>query len=118
MAGRQVFAALSVRPPVTDPDAVAALFGLARRAPVDDHIMVESRRPSTLVVSVTIVRVRMMIGGGDAAHVMMVPGLGCAGIVLVADDLRPILAELAIHRRLAIPEFSDTISESAEHSLV
>src|SRR5712691_4478567 len=43
MAGRWVVDALTVRPPVADPDAVAAGLRPARRAPVDDHVVVEQQ---------------------------------------------------------------------------
>jgi hypothetical protein len=65
-----------------------------------------------------IMRVRMVIGGADSAHVMVVSSLRCAGVVLIADDLRPVFAKLAVHRRLAIPELDDTVSERAEHAFM
>ena len=56
--------------------------------------------------------------GADAAHMMVVAGLRGARLVLITNDLSPILAELAVHRWLAISELHDTVSERAKHSLM
>ena len=60
----------------------------------------------------------VMAARADAAHVMMVAGLRCPRIGFVADDLCPVLAQLAIHRRLAILEFADAVTKRAEHPLM
>ena len=62
--------------------------------------------------------IAMLLLGADTAHVVMVPDLRRSGVFLKADDLGPILAKLAIHRRLAIAELGDPIAECIEHSLV
>ena len=60
-----------------------------------------------------------MVGvGADAADMMVVRGLGRAGRRLVADDLRAIFAQAAIHRRLAILELARALDETIEHQRV
>ena len=74
---------------------------------------------STITKVSNIMRVVMVDGlvvtGADAAHMMMMPGLRRARLIFVADDLRAVLAELAIHRRLAVVELGDAVDESVEH---
>src|SRR5437868_1705895 len=58
-----------------------------------------------------------MVGavGADAADMVMMPGLGRAELAAVADDLRAVLAELAIHYRIADTDLLDTLGEGVEH---
>lgn len=51
----------------------------------------------------------------DPADMMVVAGLRRAGIVLVADDLGAVLAELAVHRRLVFAQFLDPLAKGVEH---
>src|SRR5690348_12727141 len=73
-----------------------------------------------MVVAVAVVIVMMcVIGvGADAADVMVVAGLRRAGVVLVADDLGAVLAELAVHAGLAIDDLADTVGKAVEHKSV
>src|SRR5262250_3179105 len=64
------------------------------------------------------VRVVMIVLDADAADVMVVSRLRRPGITLIADDLRAIFAELAIHRRLAFLELADALAECLQHPLV
>src|SRR6266852_3626385 len=57
-------------------------------------------------------------GGADAADVVMVRRLRRAGLVLVADDLGAVLAELAVHARLAVDDLADALGEAVEHEAV
>src|SRR6185312_11959279 len=95
MPGRRVLDPFAVRAAVAHPDAVLA--GLARigRAPVDDDVMVEPRGHRASAVVLVVVVVMMM--AVDAADVMVVRLLDPADLVRVADDLRAVLAQLAVH---------------------
>src|SRR5262245_7502109 len=53
--------------------------------------------------------------GTDAANMVMMPLLRRARGELMADDLRAVLAEAAIHRRLAIDNLGDAIDQAIEH---
>src|SRR5689334_19440063 len=97
---------------MADPDAVAAGFRLVRRAPIDDDVMVEPGRHRGSVVPVgmamTILMVAMVImTDAGAAHVVMMTLLRCAGGILVADNAGAVLAELAVHLRVAVVELCD-----------
>src|SRR5690348_10558480 len=50
----------------------------------------------------------------DAAHMMMVAGLGGAHLVGVAEDPRAVLAELAVHCRIAGADLLDALGEGVE----
>jgi len=56
----------------------------------------------------------VMIGGADSAHVMVVSSLRCAGVVLIADDLRPVFAKLAVHHRVAVGDLVDPFDKGVE----
>ena len=52
------------------------------------------------------------------AHVMMMRLLGRTGIGFVADDLRAVLAELAVHSRIAACDLSDALNKGVEQQRV
>src|SRR3954447_5782990 len=60
----------------------------------------------------------VMAVSADTPHVMMVTGLRRTRVVFITDDLGAVLAKLAVHRRLAVAELDDTVSERGEHSLM
>jgi len=60
----------------------------------------------------------VMIFGADAADMMMMPGLRNSRILLIADDLRSVFAELTIHRGLTFAELRDALGERIEHPLM
>ena len=59
-----------------------------------------------------------MIAAADAADMMVVPGLRRTGIVFIAEDLRPVFAQLTIHCRLRATELGDAVTKRGEHSVV
>src|SRR5258708_12901272 len=64
------------------------------------------------------VAVRMVVIGAiaaDAADMVMMTGLRRADLGGVADDLRAIFAELAIHRRIADTDLLDALGKAVEH---
>src|SRR5215831_15487073 len=78
-----------------------------------------SNRPSRRCRTSSGVVVMMMVTADtDPADVMMVPRLRRTCLVLVADDLRPVLAQLAIHRRLTLAKLGDPFAERLEYPLV
>src|SRR6516225_11263722 len=60
----------------------------------------------------------MVVLDADPADVMVVPRLRRADIVLIADDLCAVFAELAIHRRPGVLEFGDALAERPQHTIV
>src|SRR5262249_2166734 len=84
-----------------DPDAVAARFRLIGRAPIDDDEAVEHAVSAMLVRVVVVVMVVLVfiMAVVAAADVMMVRLLRQTDLVFVADDLRAVFAELAVHAR-------------------
>src|SRR6185437_5981321 len=71
-----------------------------------------------VAVAVVVTVLRMVGGSADAADVVVVALLRRAGVVLVADDLRAVLAELAIHARLAVDDLADAVGEAVEDEIV
>ena len=67
----------------------------------------------TMIVAVIVIRSQ-----ADAAHVMMMPGLGFALILLIADHLLAIFAELAIHQVLTLGDLVQPVDESFQHQRV
>src|SRR5260221_13291547 len=63
-------------------------------------------------------RVMMVVLGVDAADVVMMPRLRGTGIVLVADDLGAVFAELAVHCRLAFAQLANPVAKRVEHALM
>src|SRR5271170_3678717 len=57
----------------------------------------------------------MSVADADAADMMVVACLRRAGGVLKANDLRAVLAQLAVHRRLAGVQFLDPFAKRVEH---
>src|SRR5260221_12365171 len=57
-----------------------------------------------------------MVGtiGADAADMVTVSGLGRAELGAIAEDLRAVLAELAIHHRVADTDLLDALGEGIE----
>src|SRR5271156_2718707 len=58
--------------------------------------------------------VMCVIVGADAADVVMMPGLGRSDLVGIAEDLRAVLAELAIHDGVARADLLDAVGEGVE----
>ena len=56
--------------------------------------------------------------GADALHVVVVAFLGQADLVLEAQNLLSVLAELAVHQVLAGQDFLDPFGEIVEHGRV
>src|SRR5580700_11598358 len=67
-----------------------------------------------VVVAVLMVMMLVVMALLAAAHVMMVRLLRHAGIVLVADDLGAVFAQLAVHRRIAFCELADSLGKSVD----
>ena len=108
------------------PDAVLSQAGHRGGAPIHHQISIEKRRCAQTsprgmtvgpVVALMLVAVMMMVmrPAADAADVMVVRRLRRAGVGLVADDLRAVLAELAIHAGLAVDQLGDAVDEAVEH---
>ena len=51
----------------------------------------------------------------DPADMVMMARLRRAGVAFVADDPGAVLAQLAVHRRLAVAQFRDPLAERVEH---
>src|SRR5204863_7016764 len=67
-------------------------------------------------VAVVVVMVMVMvIADAGAADVVMMALLRRAGRILVADDAGAVLAQLAVHVRVAACEFGDAIEEDVDH---
>src|SRR5205807_7303843 len=62
-----------------------------------------------------IVLVIMIVIMPAAADVVVMPLLRGADGVLVADDAGAVLAELAVHRRVAIGKFPDAVEKGVDH---
>ena len=54
--------------------------------------------------------------GADAADMVVVARLRRADLGLVADDLRAVLAQLAVHRRAAAVDLADALDKGVEHA--
>src|SRR6185437_12581759 len=81
------------------------------------RVMVPVVAVPMVVTTVVAMAVAMVVRGRDtdAANMVVMARLHRAAIALVAHDLRAILAELAIHRRLAIDRLMDAVDEAVEH---
>ena len=66
-------------------------------------------------VTVTMAVVVLVGVGADALHVMVVAFLGQADLGLEAEDLLPVLAELAVHVVVAGLDFLHALGEGIEH---
>jgi len=68
-----------------------------------------------MLVRMIMVVVLMMIGAMiAAAHVMVMRLLRQPDLLFVADDLGAVLAQLAVHVRIAAGEFGDALHESVD----
>src|SRR5205814_1461635 len=73
-------------------------------------------RVAVTVVAVAMIMVVIMVMLVRAAADMMVmPLLRSARILLVADDLGAVFAQLAVHRRIAPGELLDPLGKSLDH---
>jgi hypothetical protein len=96
-------------PVVAMPVAVTVRVGRAMRVRMMVVIV------AVMMVVTMRVAVRMVLVRADAAHVVVVAGLHGAGLLLVSDDLRAVLAELAVHRRAASLDLRHPVGEGVEH---
>src|SRR5262245_8067411 len=67
-----------------------------------------------MAVMMTVI-VMMVPVRADAAHVEMMAGLSGADIRLVANDLRAVLADPAVHHVVAGQDLADPLDEGVEH---
>ena len=96
------------------------LLGLSmRNVPVSQ--VVDRLLPWTMVAFVMMVitavvpLAMIMTIRPDAADMVMMPGLRRPEFTSVADDLRAVLAELAVHHGIADADLLDSLGEGVEH---
>src|SRR5689334_7377838 len=108
-----------------EPDAVAPGLRRAGSAPIDDHELIEQRPASSLVLMMRmtmLMRMRVTVSIGaivamvdpGTAHVMVMSLLRRAYRVIVPNNARAILAELAIHCRRAGFALVDAIEKGLD----
>ena len=67
------------------------------------------------VVMPVVMIVTVIVIGADAAHMMMMTGLGRALLAFVADNLFAVFAQLAVHGRLTVQDLEGPFDETIHH---